>query len=165
MLNAVSLARLQDLHPLLSAKIRQLDSILDAEKIAVQVIQGTRSWSAQSILYAQGRTTPGPIVTNAPPGHSWHQFGLAADLCPAVAYDPAGAFVPDWNASHPAWAVMIAKGEALGLYSGSECCSIKDMPHFQLTGRFPVSPDGEVRQLFLDGGTQAVWEESGLPTS
>ena len=164
-MNAVSLARLGEVHPLLSSKIQQLDSILSAEEIEIQVIQGLRSWQTQATLYAQGRTAPGSIVTNAPPGYSWHQFGLAVDCCPATAFDPNGAFIPDWNASHPTWKSMIAKGEALGLYSGSQFCHLKDMPHFQLVGRFAVSPDSEVRQLFKDGGMAAVWEESGLATS
>lgn len=164
-MNAVSLARLQEVHPLLSAKIQQLDSLLLGESVEIQVVQGLRSWNQQAALYAQGRTAPGPIVTNAKPGYSWHNFALAVDCVPAQAFDPEGQFLPDWNPQHPAWQTMIAKGEALGLYSGAEFRTLPDYPHFQLTGRFPVSPDDEVRQLFTDGGIQAVWEESGLASA
>lgn len=164
-MNAVSLARLQEVHPLLASKIRQLDSILSAQSIEIQVTQGLRSWNQQAALYAQGRTTPGPIVTNAQPGYSWHQFGLAVDLVCAAAFDPQGQFLPDWNPQHPCWQTMIAKGETLGMYSGAEFRTLPDYPHFQLTGKWPVTPDDEVRQTFTDGGVQAIWEESGLQMS
>lgn len=48
--------------------------------VRVEVLSGTRTWAAQSALYAQGRSKPGPIVTNAKAGSSWHQYGLAIDL-------------------------------------------------------------------------------------
>jgi peptidoglycan LD-endopeptidase CwlK len=34
----------------------------------------------QTHLYAQGRTAPGKIITNAKAGFSWHQYGVAVDL-------------------------------------------------------------------------------------
>lgn len=46
----------------------------------VEVISGLRSWEAQAALFASGRTRPGPIVTKARPGSSWHNYGLAIDL-------------------------------------------------------------------------------------
>jgi peptidoglycan L-alanyl-D-glutamate endopeptidase CwlK len=46
----------------------------------VRIIQGTRTYAEQDALYAQGRTRPGPKVTNAKAGHSNHNFGLAVDL-------------------------------------------------------------------------------------
>lgn len=45
-----------------------------------EVISGLRSYQQQAALYAQGRTKPGRIVTNARPGSSWHNYGLAIDL-------------------------------------------------------------------------------------
>lgn len=42
-------------------------------------INGCRTWDEQEKLYAQGRTSPGKIVTNARPGYSYHNFGLAID--------------------------------------------------------------------------------------
>ena len=44
-----------------------------------QPISGFRSIPEQARLYAQGRTVPGPIVTKAPPGLSFHNYGLATD--------------------------------------------------------------------------------------
>ena len=44
------------------------------------VVEGLRSQARQAELYAQGRTTPGKIVTWVK--HSKHQDGLAVDLAP-----------------------------------------------------------------------------------
>jgi hypothetical protein len=65
----------------------------------------------------------------------------------------------DWSGNDPAWKSTIAAGEALGLYSGAEFRTFPDKPHFQLTGRFPVTPDDEVLILFKGGGLDAVWAE------
>lgn len=40
---------------------------------------GLRTVEEQDALYAQGRTTPGPKVTNAVGGQSPHQYGCACD--------------------------------------------------------------------------------------
>lgn len=48
--------------------------------ITIDIISGLRSWSQQASLFAQGRTKPGRIVTNARPGSSWHNYGLSIDL-------------------------------------------------------------------------------------
>ena len=151
----LSEARLQLVCPALAAKIRALAIAVTTEPI--RVTQGLRSWADQQKLYDQGRTTPGEIVTQAAPGHSWHEFGLAVDVAP---FDAAGQ--PDWNLQHPIWRTIIRVGESLGLYSGDEFCRLKDDPHFQLTGTWPVSPNDEVRQMFLEQGMEAVWQQAGL---
>lgn len=161
-LNAKSLALLQLVNPDLSSKIQQMAEMLDQENITFIVTQGLRSWQDQDKLYQQGRTTPGKIVTNAAPGHSWHNFGLAVDVAPD---DPTlVGFQLDWNVDHPVWKRLISVGESLGLLSGSEFRTFPDWPHFQLTGTLPISPDGETRQTFMDGGMIAVWKDAGLNT-
>ena len=154
-MDTVSEARLQLVCPALAAKIQSLALMLQDEGITFRVTQGLRSWNDQDKLYQQGRTLPGKIVTNAPAGHSWHEFGLAVDVVPM---DP----LPDWDTTHPVWTRLINVGESLGLYSGSEFTHIKDEPHFQLTGTFPVSPNDEARQIFKNAGMEAVWQEAGL---
>lgn len=152
----VSEVRLQDVHSQLARLIQQMAEMLALEKINLRVTQGLRSWNEQDKLFQQGRTMSGPVVTKAQPGHSWHNFGLAVDVVPL---EPTG---PDWNTQHPRWQRVVTVGDSLGLVSGAQFRSFPDYPHFQLTGRFPISPDDEVRQLFKDGGIQAVWAESGL---
>lgn len=145
--------------PQLASKIRQLAGMmaLVGEPITVEV--GLRSWAEQQKLYNQGRTTPGPIVTDAPPGHSWHFCGLAADLAPMNLVTQ-----PNWDPANPEWGDMGAKAESLGLTWGGEFHHRPDKPHLQLTGSFPVSPTDEVRQIFLNVGMMGVWVEAGLFT-
>ena len=157
-MDTISEARLSLVHPALADKIRRMAEALELEKITIRVTQGLRSWDEQAKLWAQGRTTPGERVTKAPGGWSWHNFGMAVDVAPDK--DPGPGFIPDWNLAHPAWGRIVAVGESLGLTSG---ISWEDEPHLQLTGPFPVAaPNDEVRQLFKDGGMQAVWDEAQL---
>lgn len=48
--------------------------------IKLRVAQATRTIAQQNALYAQGRTAPGRIVTNAKGGESYHNYGLAIDV-------------------------------------------------------------------------------------
>jgi peptidoglycan L-alanyl-D-glutamate endopeptidase CwlK len=48
--------------------------------IDLVVVQALRTKEQQDALYAQGRTAPGRVVTDARPGFSWHNFGRAYDV-------------------------------------------------------------------------------------
>gem|GEM_PF-1250453 len=48
--------------------------------VDARITQGTRTFKEQQDTYNQGRTTPGPIVTNAKPGHSPHNVEAAYDM-------------------------------------------------------------------------------------
>ena len=50
-----------------------------------------RSFDQQNEYYAQGRTAPGGIITNAKGGESPHQYGLAADITSAFGYGSPAA--------------------------------------------------------------------------
>lgn len=78
------------------------------------------------MLYAQGRTTPGKIVTNAKPGQSAHNFGLAVDLAPLKT-----ARVIDWGAPRSIWKTMADAAVSLGYTAGFYFKSIVDMPHIE----------------------------------
>ena len=54
------------------------------EGIDVLITSTVRDQEAQAALYAQGRTRPGKIVTNAKPGQSWHNHACAFDFVPIV---------------------------------------------------------------------------------
>lgn len=169
-MDAISTARLQLVNPRLAELIIQLNERMLSADNELRVTQGLRSWNDQGVLWSRGRqrqpdgtwvvVDASQIVTKAQPGHSWHNFGLAVDVVPM--YLPTGENMPDWNVNHPAWRTIVTQAESLGLVSGSCWHTMVDWPHLQLTGKFPVSPDDEVRQLFLDGGMQAIWEEAGI---
>ena len=154
-MDSVSEVRLSFICPVVADKIRKMAEMLKDE-FPMRVTQAMRSWDEQDKLFAQGRTAPGKIVTNARGGYSWHNFGCAVDLVPMTDLGP------DWNVSHPQWKRMVMVGTSLGLESGALWRTFPDYPHFQLTGRFPASPDDEVRQIFKDAGMVGVWSEAGL---
>jgi len=158
--DVISESRLGEIHQLLASKIRTMAEMLSQESITIRVTQGLRSWNQQQDLYSQGRDADGNIigktVTNAKPGYSWHNFGLAVDVAP---FDNG---IPDWNENHPDWQRIVQIGTSLGLTAGAGFRTFPDYPHFQLTGIFPVTPTDEVRQLFRDGGVSAVWDEAKI---
>lgn len=92
--------------------------------ITVNIISGLRTFQEQDALYAQGRTSPGDIVTNARAGHSVHNFGLAFD----VGVFEGGRFL----AESPRYKAVGAVGLELGLEWGGNWKTIVDEPHFQL---------------------------------
>lgn len=155
-----SLDLLAQVLPVLAFKIGALDAAFEAEypDDSLCVVQGLRSYEDQAKEYAQGRTAPGRIVTSAPPGHSMHEFGLAVDLCPASLKAK-----PNWDPTNPKWEWLAQKGVELGLTVGAHFVHAPpDKPHFQLTGRFPPSPNEEMREVLKNVGIVAVWVESGL---
>lgn len=109
-------------------------------------ISGTRSMEAQQALYDQGRTKPGKVVTNAKPGTSWHNFGVALDF--GVFKD--GRYL-DSEEPELARRVHIAcskHAEDCGLTWGGSWESFKDIPHYQFTDGYTLA---EARQLHKEG--------------
>lgn len=153
-MDSVSEGRLSSVCPQLAERVRRMADMLAQEGIVIRVTQGLRTWDEQNRLYQRGRTVPGPKVTNAAAGSSYHNYGLAVDCVP-MEHDQ-----PDWNTEHPAWKRMIAIGESVGLVSGSEWRTFPDMPHFQFTDNLPVSPNQDIKDLFMDYGMQAVWAKA-----
>ena len=102
------------------------------------------------MLYNQGRTTSGDIVTNAQAGESYHNYGLAVD----VVTDHNGT--PDWS-EHDA-RIRGPIGQSLGLEWGGSWSGFKDLPHFQLTTGLSAS---RCLQIYTQHGNsiQAVWAE------
>lgn len=149
-------ARLAEVHPELSRRVRQLEQFLAADGIQIRVVQGLRTYAEQDALYAQGRTGMGQIVTNAQGGYSLHNFGLAADLAPFKDGQP------DWNAGDSEWREMLAKALTCGLAEGARWTHVApDNPHFY-PQEVPASPTDAMRTLFASGGLPAVWASFNL---
>jgi len=96
-----------------------------AKGIPLVITSGFRSSDAQARLYAQGRTTPGRIVTHAKPGVSWHNYGLAFDV--AVLKDGKAT----WPNDRALWNRIGAIGKLVGLTWGGDFPEDQiDLPHF-----------------------------------
>ena len=75
---------LDDLLPPVRARARAFLDACAAAGIDVLITSTLRDVEAQNALYAQGRTAPGKIVTNARGGDSWHNWGCAIDFVPML---------------------------------------------------------------------------------
>lgn len=111
---------------------RSLARLLAAGRDA-KIISGTRSYAEQNALYRRGRFgNPGPIVTNARGGQSWHNFGLAWDI---------GLFQNgQYLVTSAPYAVAATIAKMPGLEWGGDWRTFKDPPHYQVaTGGGTVS--------------------------
>lgn len=73
---------LDDLHPEFRARVDMWLEKCALSGLDILVYCTYRSLEEQALEYAKGRTTPGKIVTNAKPGQSAHNYGLALDFVP-----------------------------------------------------------------------------------
>lgn len=109
-----------------------------AAGISIRVISGLRSYDEQAALYAQGRTAPGKKVTNARPGYSNHNFGIAFD----IGVFEGSKYLPE----SPKYKAVGALGMDLGLEWGGNWKTIVDQPHFQLRPAW-ATDESESRML------------------
>lgn len=150
-MNQASIDRLKQVHPALAERVFAAAAALRLRGIQVEVVQGLRTFAQQDALYAQGRTAPGPRVTNARGGQSNHNFGLAVDLCPIAQGRP------NWETPASVWEATGA--EAAGLEWGGRWKTIIDRPHVQLPTGLSVSDCLAVYNK-RRGGLPAVWAEA-----
>lgn len=128
--------RLSGLHPVVKAAAERLIGETFAKGVPIVITQGLRTIAEQDELYAQGRTKPGQIVTNAKGGYSNHNFGMAIDFALLL---PDGKNVSwdmkrDGNGSGTAdWYDVVAVAKVLGFAWGGDWNSFKDYPHFEMT--------------------------------
>lgn len=129
-METISIDRINTTHP----KVRDL--FLKAYQEAVRVTpvgvhpfitEGLRSFQRSDELYAQGRTKPGPIVTNAKGGSSYHNYGLAVDFCLQI--DGKTSWIVDKN-----WMKVVGVFKKYGFkWGGDPNFGIYDAPHFEMT--------------------------------
>ncbi|WP_419808398.1 M15 family metallopeptidase [Sphingomonas sp.] len=132
---------LADLHPRVRAMAVRLLHDAAAAGIPLKVTFTFRSIATQDALFAQGRTKPGKIVTNARGGSSFHNYRLALDVAPEELLK-----LPNWGdtpahqkATDALWAKVGAIGKAIGFRWGGDFKSIKDRPHFEWSGALTLA--------------------------
>jgi len=122
---------LATLHPAIQQPARGF--VLSAKNagIDLRIKSGMRSIQEQASLYGKGRDSKGnvvdknSVVTNAKPGQSYHNFGLALDV--AIVDGKKN----NWNTSSPEWEKIGKLGEAAGFEWGGRWTDLPDAPHFQ----------------------------------
>ncbi|MHA8104817.1 M15 family metallopeptidase [Aquirufa nivalisilvae] len=139
----VTLDRIELLHPLLrdeALKIYQKCCSVLTGRATVRFTYTTRSFKEQNLLFAQGRTKPGKIVTKAKAGFSFHNYGLAIDICLIIdgkeaSWNDLKDFDYDGIAD---WMEIVAIFKEFGWEWGGNFKSILDKPHFQKTFGYKV---------------------------
>ncbi|MGE7185754.1 M15 family metallopeptidase [Peribacillus sp. NPDC006672] len=115
------------------------------EGIYTQISAGYRSMEEQASLYGQRRlyysyhgnnygNLAKPKVTNALPGQSFHNFGVAIDYF-LVSDDGK---TPLWTINTK-WKRVAAIGKELGFKWDGDWTGIKDYPHLEMTGGLTYS--------------------------
>lgn len=144
MRDKVSIARAQLLHPAVRNEVVALIDKAEEQlptSLAIRIVQGLRTIEEQNALYAQGRTKPGSIVTNARGGSSFHNYGLAIDFAILVDKDGNGTYDElSWDIKKDNdkdgtadWLEVVKVFEGAGWEWGGRFSSIKDYPHLQKT--------------------------------
>jgi hypothetical protein len=114
-------ANLADLSPDVAALANQLVSQAALQGIGLSVVSTRRTCADQNAKYEEGRTAPGPIVTNARGCQSWHVVGRAFDV--------------DIVRGPKDWQTVGAIGKSLGLVWGGDfggaSAVLKDYGHFE----------------------------------
>jgi peptidoglycan L-alanyl-D-glutamate endopeptidase CwlK len=140
--------KLKELYPRFAARIEDLLNYcdrIDLNEGRLGIFSGFRTWEEQAKLYAQGRTENGPIVSNTPPGYSWHNYGLACDV---VFKDEYGNW--DWEKDHP-WDVLGRLALNHDLHWGG---SWGDKPHFEANFGQKIET---LRVMYEKDGLEKVW--------
>jgi peptidoglycan L-alanyl-D-glutamate endopeptidase CwlK len=122
--------KIEDLHPTVQDKCRAHMAACEEAGITLIVTSTYRSPEEQAVLYAQGRTAPGKIVTKAKPGQSMHNHRLAYDVVPLRNGKPV------WGTSGEdgvLWQKVGALGVEQGLEWAGSWTTFKEYAHFQWT--------------------------------
>lgn len=124
--------RIEDLAPAVQQRAKALVNAAKDAGIDLLITSTYRSSEEQAALYAQGRTKPGAIVTNARPGDSYHNWRCAFDVVPLRNGKPVwGTTGPDGDL----WRKIGEMGESVGLeWAGRWTGKLREMAHFQYTG-------------------------------
>jgi peptidoglycan L-alanyl-D-glutamate endopeptidase CwlK len=140
---------LDDLLPCVALRVRSMlarcaaDPWFIKNKITILVTSTERDNESQDDLYAQGRTRPGKVVTNARGGQSWHNFKCAVDVAPerdgVICWGTKGDGIDlddadDHTDDLELWERIAEHGEAAGLEWAGRWRSFKEFAHFQYTG-------------------------------
>jgi peptidoglycan L-alanyl-D-glutamate endopeptidase CwlK len=123
---------MEGLNPALKIKAEKILTAMALLGFPMFAASGRRSAAEQAALYAQGRTKPGRIVTNAdgsPGRESLHQLGRALDC--AFVDDPNTEKIETWDSRQP-WDLYGLMAEKLGLRWGGRWTRISDRPHIEL---------------------------------
>ena len=125
-------SKLVGVHPRLIAAAKRILYAMAELGHPMVVTDGLRSLEQQAFLYAQGRTKPGKVVTNADGVRAKSNHQAKDD---GLGYAIDCAFLvngrPSWDDAHP-WRLYGEAAKSQGLRWGGEFKTIVDRPHIEL---------------------------------
>lgn len=124
----VNSRKIDDLLPVVQDKVRKFLELCHENDIDILITSTFRDNESQNALYAQGRTAPGKIVTNAKAGESWHNHRCAIDVVPLRNGKPV------WSEKDSVWQTVGELGKRAGLEWAGDWKKFKELAHFQYTG-------------------------------
>jgi RHS repeat-associated protein len=143
-----NLAVLDSLDPYVANLAAQHLGQMGKAGLDARLTQGLRSSETQDGYYAQGRTVPGDVVTDARGGESLHNFGLAYD----VGIFERGRYVTRGTDPRYRRAGVIGEGVSDGIGAGRLSWGGRwgkpDTPHFEFDGGLPLA---EIRRRYEAG--------------
>lgn len=135
-----SLIQIKTLHPYIQNEVFKAVEFINknilTSKTKVRIEEGFRSFERQSFIFAKGRAAAGKIVTNADAGFSFHNYGLAFDIClitdeVKLNWENTKDFDGDKTAD---WEEVVKYFKSLEYTWGGDFKSFKDLPHFEKAG-------------------------------
>ena len=136
-MDKITLDRIKLLHPKLRDEVTNIyNEICEAlsGRAICRFAYTLRTFAEQDVIYAQGRTKPGKIVSNAKGGLSMHNYGLAVDIVlildgKEASWDTKKDFDGDGKAD---WQEIVTIFKQYGWEWGGDWKFV-DAPHFQKT--------------------------------
>lgn len=124
---------------------RAIDNFFKRTGLELRVTEGLRTYKKQLELYNQTNK-----VTDALPGLSFHNYGMAVDCCFA-GDDP---YLSKRSDQAQKWQIFGRCVEDAGLRWGGRF-KIIDQPHVEISASLSVR---EMKQLLEKGGIRSVWQ-------
>lgn len=127
-IDSYTLERINTLHPLVKKSMLSfvLESQLSVPNYNIRITDYYRTIEEQNELYELGRSKPGNIVTWAKGGYSYHNYGLAIDICFIDSEESAVYKIDLYNNIKQIY-------PKYNLEWGGEWDDKPDMPHYQMT--------------------------------
>tara|TARA_R110000868_G_scaffold242882_5_gene498500 strand:- start:436 stop:948 length:513 start_codon:yes stop_codon:yes gene_type:complete len=117
--------------------------------LPVRLTNGLRTFAEQDELLAKGTQ-----VTKAKGGYSYHNYGIAFDICFGN-FDDGKTPNPYVEPVAMAWEKCARIGLRCGLQPGYMWTSFQDKPHYQANIKASIS---DLRSAFLKGGTIGLYD-------
>lgn len=131
----ISIKRIATLHPKIVSEIS--DILIECEKnnVSIRITSAFRTAKEQEDLYTIGRSKPGRIVTKARAFESFHNYGLAVDICllhkdKSISYSLTEDLDYDGISD---WLEVVKIFKSKGYEWGGDWQNFKETPHFQKT--------------------------------